>query len=144
MGQKINFIVSPEIASGATGGFVLGDFNNWNENEALPLKKYKDGSLKATAVLDPGKSYQYRYLLNDGRWVNDTNASNYHYDPVFNVENCVVEVEEKKRKTDKITSKPATEKISKTSSKKSNSKKDSTEENHKADTKAKKKASTKK
>lgn len=95
MGQKINFSIASELASGATGGIVLGDFNNWNETDAIKLKVQKDGSLKASAVLEAGKSYQYRYLLNDGRWVNDSNANSYHYDPVFNVENCVIHVKEK-------------------------------------------------
>lgn len=144
MGQKINFIVSPEIASGATGGIVLGDFNNWNEKEALPLKKNKDGSLKATVVLDSGKSYQYRYLLNDGRWVNDVNATSYHYDPVFNVENCVVEVKEKKKKTDKAESKLSAEKISKNSSKKVTSRKETVADAKNTDAKGKRKSNTKK
>ncbi|MFZ9660834.1 MAG: isoamylase early set domain-containing protein [Chitinophagaceae bacterium] len=97
MGQKINFIVSSDIASGATGGVIVGDFNNWNENEAIPLKAQKDGSLKASVVLDEGRTYQYRYLLSDGRWVNDSNAHSYSFDPIFNVENCVIFVDEKKK-----------------------------------------------
>jgi hypothetical protein len=35
------------------------------------VAKKEDGSMFAEVALVAGKSYQYRYLLNDGRWVND-------------------------------------------------------------------------
>ncbi|AFK02584.1 hypothetical protein Emtol_1438 [Emticicia oligotrophica DSM 17448] len=87
--KKIDFLLPADVAAGATSGILLGNFNNWDSNQGVALKKQKDGSLKATVTLQAGL-YEYRYLLNDGRWVNDTQASKYI--PEFAVENCVIEV----------------------------------------------------
>jgi predicted flap endonuclease-1-like 5' DNA nuclease len=89
--KKIDFLLPAEVAAGATSGILLGEFNNWDSNNGVALKKQKDGSLKASLSLQSG-SYEYRYLLNDGRWVNDTQASNYTYISQFEIENCVIEV----------------------------------------------------
>lgn len=89
--KKIDFILPADVAAGATSGILLGDFNNWDSNKAIALKKQKDGSLVASIGLESG-SYEYRYLLNDGRWVNDTQASKYIYNAEFATENCVIEV----------------------------------------------------
>ena len=93
MAQKITFTVAPEIVKNATSGILLGDFNNWNFEQGIALKKEKDGSLKATTALESG-TYQYRYFLSDGRWVNDSNAGNYMYSEGFFVHNCVITVPE--------------------------------------------------
>lgn len=89
--KKIDFLLPADVAAGATSGILLGDFNNWDSNKGVALKQQKDGSLKASVSLQSG-SYEYRYLLNDGRWVNDTQASKYTYNSEFSVENCVIEV----------------------------------------------------
>lgn len=89
--KKIDFLLPADVAAGATSGILLGDFNNWDSNKGVALKQQKDGSLKASVSLESG-SYEYRYLLNDGRWVNDTQASKYSYNSEFSVENCVIEV----------------------------------------------------
>ncbi|WP_290793681.1 glycoside hydrolase family 13 [Flavihumibacter sp. UBA7668] len=109
MSTKVTFTLSPEIVGNATEAVLVGDFNNWNPNEAIGLKVQKDGSLKATVALEPGQTYQYRYLLNDGRWVNDGNADYYSFDPVFHVDNCVITVPVKKTATKKTTDKAADE-----------------------------------
>ncbi len=92
MGKKVTFTLSSEIVGEATSAVLLGEFNNWDYNDGITLKKQKDGSMKATATLEAGKTYQYRYLLNDGRWVNDHKADNYVHISGFQVENCVVAV----------------------------------------------------
>ena len=89
--KKIDFLLPADVAAGATSGILLGDFNNWDSNNGVALKQQKDGSLKASVSLQSG-SYEYRYLLNDGRWVNDTQASKYNYNSEFAVENCVIEI----------------------------------------------------
>ncbi len=92
MGKKVTFTLASEIVGEATSAVLLGEFNNWDYNNGISLKKQKDGSMKATATLEEGKTYQYRYLLNDGRWVNDHRADNYIHISGFQVENCVIEV----------------------------------------------------
>lgn len=109
MATKVTFTLSAEIISGATGGVVLGEFNDWDDSKGIILKKQKDGSFKATALLAPGKMYQYRYLLNDGRWVNDERAEQYVHADGYHVENCVVIVPaavEKLPKATKVVKEP--------------------------------------
>lgn len=92
MGKKVTFTLSADIVGEATGAVLLGEFNNWDYNTGITLKKQKDGSMKATTTLQTGRTYQYRYLLDDGRWVNDQKADNYVHVSGLQVENCVIEV----------------------------------------------------
>lgn len=91
MAKKITFSLAAEIVADASEGLLLGDFNGWLHEAGIKLKKQKDGSLKASVELEPGV-YQYRYFLNDGRWVNDGNAGGYAFNGQFGVENCVISV----------------------------------------------------
>jgi predicted flap endonuclease-1-like 5' DNA nuclease len=93
MFKKVTFVLSADIAANASNGLLLGEFNNWDKETGFTLKKAKDGSLKATVELEAGKTYQYRYLLEDGRWVNDSSAEQYAKVNGLDVENCVVTVE---------------------------------------------------
>lgn len=114
MTKNVTFLLSAEKAENATGGLLLGDFNNWDESNGVTLKKQKDGSLKATTSLEAGKTYQYRYLLNDGNWVNDESAETFVYAAEFGVENCVITVPEtlpKVKKAKKVAVKKSTPKV---------------------------------
>jgi hypothetical protein len=91
MAKKITFTLPPEIVADATEGILLGDFNSWIHESGTKLKKQKDGSLKATLELEPG-IYQYRYFLNDGRWVNDGNAQGYAFNGEYGVDNCIISI----------------------------------------------------
>ena len=101
MSKKVTFILSAEVVGNATSGLLLGEFNNWNYNEGIELTKQKDGSMKATASLKAGSRYEYRYLLNDGRWVNDQSADQYIHISGLQVENCVINVSEEKEEIKK-------------------------------------------
>lgn len=90
--RKITFTLPSYIVRGAEGGIILGDFNNWNTERGIPLQKNDNGDLTATIELISGESYQYRYLLSDGRWENDDKADEYRGDAHVSVENCVVYV----------------------------------------------------
>lgn len=92
MAKKVTFTLSAEVVGEATSGLLLGEFNNWDYNDGITLTKQKDGTLKATTLLETGKRYEYRYLLNDGRWVNDQSADHYVHISGFHVENCVINV----------------------------------------------------
>jgi len=91
---KVTFKLPRHIAAEASEGIVLGDFNNWNIESGIPLQVSTDGSLQATVDLEPGQSYQYRYLLSGGRWENDDTAQYYVSAQGMHVENCVVVVEQ--------------------------------------------------
>lgn len=108
MTTKVTFELPAENVNNASEGFLLGDFNNWNHDEAIQLQKKEDGSMYAEVALAGGQSYQYRYLLNDGRWVNDN--TNTTWTEVYGdyVENCIVEVpvQVKKETVAKVAAEP--------------------------------------
>ncbi len=92
MTTKVTFKLPSEFVANASDGVLVGEFNNWNPAEGVQLQKEEDGSMFAEVALIAGKSYQYRYLLNDGRWVNDN--TNTTWSDVYgnSVENCVINV----------------------------------------------------
>lgn len=92
--KQITFSLPLEALGEATEAILLGDFNNWDPENAPILSVQPDGSLKAEILLEPGKTYEYRFLLNDGRWVNDYAAQGYVFRPELNVENSVITIEE--------------------------------------------------
>jgi 1,4-alpha-glucan branching enzyme len=87
---KVTFLLPAESVLDSKEVAVLGDFNEWNVEEAAPLKKQKDGSYKVTLDLEPGKEYQFRYLLDGTIWVNDTEADKYVPAGISTDENSVV------------------------------------------------------
>ena len=90
--QKVKFVLAAEIVADATDGLLLGEFNNWDKESGFSLKKAKDGSMHATVTLEAGRSYQYRYLLDGGRWENDHRADGYFQVEGHDVYNCVINV----------------------------------------------------
>lgn len=54
---------------------VVGDFNGWSEH-ATPLR-HTDAGWLTTLELEPGRSYQYLYLVNGREWHNDWQADSY-------------------------------------------------------------------
>ena len=113
MGKKVTFTLSAETVGDATSALLLGEFNNWNSDDAIILKKQKDGSMKATTTLEEGRTYQYRYLLSDGRWVNDHRADEYVPVTGYQVENCVISVPvEEEKKAAKAEKAPKAKKVS--------------------------------
>jgi len=85
--KKVTFILPAEIVANASNGLLLGEFNNWDKETGFSLKKSKDGSMKATIELEAGKSYEYRYLLDGGRWENDQTAEQYAHVHGFDIVN---------------------------------------------------------
>lgn len=85
---KATFTFPAEAAPEAKKVEIVGDFNNWNTEEAITMKKQKD-VFKAVVELESGKEYQFRYLINGEAWENDWNADAYVSTP-FGVENSVV------------------------------------------------------
>lgn len=150
MKTNIIFELPAEAVKGATEALLLGDFNNWTLENAFLLEEQEDGSFKTIVPLEVGETYQYRFLLNDGRWVNDYNAQNYVPVAGFSVDNCVITVPEildievtqkdkskKKKETAKakanVSAKSGDKKVKKTDTTKAKKIKDTTEK-----TKAKK------
>jgi len=92
MTTKITFTLPAANIIGAAECVLLGEFNDWNLDKGVYLTKGTDGSMTAELELTAGKDYQYRYLLSNGRWVNDNGekiTSEMHGYPVVN---CIVRV----------------------------------------------------
>ena len=88
---KVRFHLSAAEASGAKGAFLVGDFNDWN-TVAHPMKKLKDGGFSLEIELPLGLDCQFRYLTDDGRWLNDSAADAYVPCSFAGAENAVVKV----------------------------------------------------
>ena len=73
---KITLEVPKEVAQSAKSVALVGDFNEWNPTVA-PMKATKEGKFTATVDLESGKEYQFRYLIDETRWVNDTDADKF-------------------------------------------------------------------
>ncbi len=86
---KVTFTLSANESGRADTAFLVGEFNDWAMH-SLPMKKMKDGSFKIALDLEPGREFQFRYLLDDERWENDWNADRYVYSEFGNCENSVI------------------------------------------------------
>lgn len=89
---KITFTLPAANIIGASECVLLGEFNNWNLEEGFYLKKQADGSMSTEVELAAGKAYQYRYLLSNGRWVNDDGEKVISEMSGYPVENCIINV----------------------------------------------------
>jgi 1,4-alpha-glucan branching enzyme len=85
---KVSFRLPKVAAPGAKHVSIVGDFNSWNIY-ANPMKKLKSGDFTVTLELEPGKEYQFRYLIDDTKWENDWNADKYVKGP-FGSDNSLV------------------------------------------------------
>ena len=92
MTTKITFTLPAANIIGASECVLLGEFNNWNLEEGVYLKKQADGSMTAEVELTAGQDYQYRYLLSNGRWVNDDAEKITSEMSGYPVVNCIVRV----------------------------------------------------
>lgn len=67
--------------------FLAGDFNGWDP-QALPMRKVR-GRFSATLTLPAGAQHQYRYVTDQGVWLNDTAADCYVYNVHAQADNSV-------------------------------------------------------
>lgn len=76
-------------AIGAERAVLCGDFNDWS-TDTHPMRRRKDGTFATTVCLNPGE-YQFKYLIDEERWVNDWAADRYDRNE-FGDDNSVVVV----------------------------------------------------
>ncbi len=86
---KVTFTLPVEASPEAGEVKILGEFNDWSWDNAPTLEKQKK-NYKVALELEPGKSYEYRYLVDNAYWVNDAIADHYVPSPFIDAENCVV------------------------------------------------------
>jgi len=86
---RVTFQLPKDAAAEAKSVFIVGEFNNWNIH-AAPMKKLRSGGFTITLDLEPGREYQFRYLIDDTNWENDWNADRYVKSPYGDSDNSVV------------------------------------------------------
>jgi 1,4-alpha-glucan branching enzyme len=91
---KVTFTLPKEAATEANEVRILGEFNDWNWDNAPAMKALKN-EFKATLELPIGRPYEFRYMIDNERWENDWAADDYTVSPFTGVENSVVIVEER-------------------------------------------------
>ncbi|HNU89187.1 MAG TPA: glycoside hydrolase family 13 [Ferruginibacter sp.] len=96
---KVRFTLPASNMADASECILVGEFNNWNPGEGIVLQREEDGSMKAELELAGGREYQYRYLLSNGRWVNDDGEKVVTEVYGYSVENCIIRVPETIQKT---------------------------------------------
>ena len=101
---KVTFNLPKEATNGKSKVVVVGDFNNWDVEKAVPMKSVK-GGYSAVMELETGRNYQFRYLIDNVKWENDWAADDYIATP-FGVDNSVVELPAVKTK--KVSAKKST------------------------------------
>jgi predicted flap endonuclease-1-like 5' DNA nuclease len=111
---KVTFNLPKEAVKGANEVAVVGEFNNWDKENGVPMKATK-GGYSAVLELETGREYQFRYLIDGLKWENDWAADDYVATP-YGVENSVVAVPAtaKKAPAKKVTAKKTTKKVAAT------------------------------
>lgn len=86
---EVTFTLPKIAAPDAKSVCIVGDFNDWNIH-ANRMKKQKNGGYTLKLKLQPGKEYQFRYLIDGSRWENDWNADRYVRSPYGGSDNSVI------------------------------------------------------
>lgn len=86
---KVTFSLPKEAVENASEIKVLGDFNNWNWEEGATMKA-KKAAFETTLELEAGRSYEFRYLIDQAVWENDHAADEYIPSPYYGIDNSVV------------------------------------------------------
>lgn len=88
---KVTFEIPGSLVAEAKEVALVGEFNEWDASQTK-MRKLKDGSYTRTLDLEVGQPYQFRYLLDGEKWINDPAADAFVPSGVSVEENCVVEV----------------------------------------------------
>lgn len=88
---RVRFKVQKDVIGTAETVNLVGDFNNWDESSGA-MKKLKSGDFSAVLDLELERAYQFRYLVDDSRWINDENADIYLPSPFPGEDNSVVTI----------------------------------------------------
>jgi len=70
----VTFGLEPGVVADAVA--IAGDFNGWSV-DGNPMVREADGSFHTSLVLEIGREYRFRYVLDGERWVNAWDADDY-------------------------------------------------------------------
>ena len=86
---KTTFRIPEEMGNSALTAHIVGEFNNWTLF-STPMKKLRSGAFTTTLDLEPGREYQFRYLLGEKIWENERYADKSAPTPYGDSENSVI------------------------------------------------------
>ena len=86
---KVTFRIPEKMGTSAKTAHIVGEFNNWTFF-STPMKKIKSGAFTTTLELEPGREYQFRYLLDKKIWKNESDADKSVPTPYRDSENSVI------------------------------------------------------
>jgi len=86
---KVTFTVPVVESSQVQKVHVVGEFNAWSTS-ATPMKQSRNGEFTVSMDLRSGQEYQFRYLLDNHRWENDTEADKSADTPYGDARNSVI------------------------------------------------------
>jgi 1,4-alpha-glucan branching enzyme len=86
---KVTFKIDPSKGNSARKACIVGEFNGWSPT-ASPMKRLKNGAFTATLDLEPGREYQFRYLLGKHHWANESEADREVLTPYGDSYNSVI------------------------------------------------------
>ena len=85
---EVTFDLPAEV--NAQTALLCGDFTEWAD-ASKEMQQQEDGGFSVTVSLPAEQEYNFRYLLDNQRWENDTEADAYAPNP-FGTQNSVVRV----------------------------------------------------
>jgi 1,4-alpha-glucan branching enzyme len=88
---KVTFRLSKKAVGNARKAAIAGDFNDW-ESARTPMKALKNGDFTVSVQLAKGREYQYRFVLDDQKWVTDDSADKMVYCEFASAHNAIVVV----------------------------------------------------
>ena len=88
---KVTFRLDKKTIGQAKKANIAAEFNGWKADKT-PMKPLKNGDFTVTVVLDKGREYQYRYVVDGQHWITDDAADKYVHSGVANAQNAVVVV----------------------------------------------------
>lgn len=68
---RVTFVLPGDHSHGAVA--AVGDFNDWDPH-AHPFKRRSNGTFSTAVVLPAGGRYAFRYLAENGRWLDEEEA----------------------------------------------------------------------
>lgn len=77
---------------------LVGDFNEWSAT-SHPMQRDREGQWTLEIDLEAGRAYQFRYLCDGERWMNDSQADAYVLNP-YGSDNFVIIADPQFKKQD--------------------------------------------
>ena len=86
---KVRFKIEAADAASAESAYVVGSFNGWC-GHSHPMKKNKNGSFALELEFPCEQEISFRYLLSDGNWLNEKEATEYRYCEYAGTDNSIL------------------------------------------------------